>query len=127
MRLVRRRIGGSSGNKKLHGWEFGRFTRLLEYKAEEVGILVSRESERDTSKSCCECGACDGSNRVERGLYVCSECSMTANADVNGAENIRQKITQNPRCGDMSNGRLARPQVCVFDMTAGLFKSKSAV
>jgi len=38
---------GKRGNKKLHGWEFDRFTRLLEYKAEEHGILVDRTSERD--------------------------------------------------------------------------------
>ncbi|GGJ14071.1 hypothetical protein GCM10008995_24940 [Halobellus salinus] len=31
---------GKRGNKKLHGWEFDRFTRLLGYKAEEHGILV---------------------------------------------------------------------------------------
>jgi putative transposase len=43
---------GKRGNKKLHGWEFDRFTHLLEYKAEEHGILVDRTSERDTSKTC---------------------------------------------------------------------------
>ena len=38
------------GNKKLHGWEFDRFTRLLEYKAEAYGILVDRVDEENTSK-----------------------------------------------------------------------------
>lgn len=41
---------GRSRNKKLHGWEFDRFTRLLEYKAEEHGILVDRVDEENTSK-----------------------------------------------------------------------------
>jgi transposase len=47
---------GRSGNKKLHGWEFARFTDLLEYKAEEHGILVTRVDESNTSKTCSAVG-----------------------------------------------------------------------
>lgn len=112
---------GRSGNKKLHGWEFDRFTTLLEYKAEEHGILVDRVSERDTSKTCSCCGRKRDANRVERGLYVCNSCGVTMNADVNGAVNIRRKITQNPPTEDMSNGRLARPAVRLFNQTSGSF------
>ncbi|MFB6283278.1 MAG: RNA-guided endonuclease InsQ/TnpB family protein [Halobacteria archaeon] len=111
---------GKNGNKKLHGWEFERFTRLLEYKAEEKGILVTRVSEENTSKTCCCCGKISDSNRVERGLYRCSSCNETMNADVNGAVNIRRKITQNPPSVDMSNGCLAQPEVYLFDATAGI-------
>ncbi|XGI84756.1 RNA-guided endonuclease InsQ/TnpB family protein (plasmid) [Halorutilales archaeon Cl-col2-1] len=114
------RSWGKSGNKKLHGWEFDRFTRLLEYKAEEYGILVERVDEENTSKTCCCCGKIDDSNRVERGLYVCSSCDTVMNADVNGAINIRRKITQSPPSEDMSNGCLAQPGVYLFDTTAGI-------
>ena len=112
---------GQAGNKKLHGWEFARFTDLLEYKAEEHGILVTRTDEENTSKTCSCCGHIRDSNRVERGLYVCSSCGVTMNADVNGAVNIRRKITQSPPTGDMSNGRLARPGVFLFDRESGRF------
>ncbi len=112
---------GVSGNKKLHGWEFDRFTNLLEYKAEEYGILVDRESERDTSKTCSCCGRKRNKNRVERGLYVCDSCGKPMHADVNGAVNIRRKITQTPPTGDMSNGCLAQPGVFLFDRESGLF------
>ncbi len=95
---------GRSGNKKLHGWEFDRFTNLLEYKAEEYGILVDRVDEENTSKTCSCCGQIWDSNRVERGLYVCSSCETTMNADVNSAVNIRRRTTQSPPTGDMSNG-----------------------
>jgi putative transposase len=118
---------GKQGNKKLHGWEFDRFTNLLEYKAEEHGILVDRTSERDTSKTCSCCGRKCGSNRVERGLYVCESCSVTINADVNGAVNIRRKITQNPPTRDMSNGRLARPVAYLFNQTSGSFRPREQV
>ncbi len=117
------RTWGKSGNKKLHGWEFEKFTDLLEYKAEEEGITVERIDENNTSKTCSSCGVVDGRNRIERGLYVCSDCGSVMNADVNGAENIRKKITQNPE-RDMSNGCVAQPSTYLFDRTAGIFKPK---
>ncbi len=114
---------GKSGNKKLYGWEFEKFTEMLEYKAEAKGITVERIDEEDTSKTCSSCGKVDGSNRVERGLYVCDSCGAVMNADVNGAENIRRKITQNPE-RDMSNGCVAQPSTYLFDRTAGTFQPK---
>ena len=112
---------GAAGNKKLHGWEFARFTRRLEYKAEAHGILVDRVDEENTSKTCSCCGQIRGANRVERGLYVCGSCETTMNADVNGAVNIRRKITQSPSMRDMSNGWLAQPGVVLFDRESGRF------
>jgi len=85
---------GKHGNLDLHSWAFDRFTKLLNYKAEMEGISVEKVSERDTSKSCSCCGRTRDANRVERGLYVCDECETVANADVNGAENIRQKVSR---------------------------------
>jgi transposase len=115
---------GHAGNKELHGWEFARFTDLLEYKAEEHGILVTRTDEEHTSKTCSCCGQISDSNRVERGLYVCDSCGVPMNADVNGAVNIRRKITQSPPTRDMSNGRLARSGVFLFDRESGSFNTR---
>jgi putative transposase len=97
---------GDHGNLDLHGWAFDRFTEMLEYKATEHGISVERVDECDTSKSCAACGTTDNSQRVERGLYVCDHCGLVANADVNGAENIRQKVLPSLACdgGDRDNG-----------------------
>ena len=64
---------------------------------------------------CSCCGRKRDANRVERGLFVCESCGTMMNADVSGAVNIRRKRTQNPPTGDMSNGRLARPAVCLFN------------
>ena len=112
---------GKHGNLDLHGWAFDRFTTMLEYKAEMQGIAVETVSERDTSKTCSVCGTKADSNRVERGLYDCDECGTVANADVNGAENIRQKSTSESRSRDRSNGCLAQPAVRLFDTTEGRF------
>jgi len=43
---------------------------------------------------------------------------MVANADCNGAENIRQKITPNPSV-DRGNGCLTQPSVYLFDKSTG--------
>ncbi|EMA52314.1 RNA-guided endonuclease InsQ/TnpB family protein [Halococcus thailandensis] len=111
---------GKHGNLDLHGWAFDRFTTMLEYKAEMQGIAVETVSERDTSKTCSVCGTKADSQRVERGLYDCDECGTVANADTNGAENIRRKSTSES-IEDRSNGWLAQPAVRLFDKTRGVF------
>ena len=120
---------GKHGNLDLHSWAFDRFTDLLEYKAETEGISVEEVSERDTSKSCSCCARKRDANRVERGLYVCDECDMVANADVNGAENIRQKVSPSLACdgGDRSNGWLAQPSTFLFDKETGAFEPQEQV
>jgi putative transposase len=120
---------GKHGNLDLHGWPFDRFTAMLEYKGEAVGIGVVRKSERDTSKTCSACGRKRRTNRVERGLYVCDECGLVANADTNGAENIRQKVLPNLATdgGDRDTGWLAQPVVRLFDRSEGRFAPREQV
>jgi len=120
---------GDHGNLDLHGWAFDRFTTLLDYKPEAEGIDVELVSERDTSKSCSACGHTDDNQRVERGLYVCDKCDTVANADVNGAENIRQKVLSSLATdgGDRDNGRLAQPAVQLFGRSEGVFAPREQV
>ena len=67
------------------------------------------------------------SQRVEHGLYVCNDCGLVANADCNGAENIRQKVLLNLATdgGDKDNGWLAQPATRLFDRTRGAFFPRS--
>ena len=112
---------GDHGNLDLHGWAFDRFTTMLTYKAEAEEIDIEPGSERDTSKSCSVCGHTDDCQRVERGLYVCDECGLVANADTNGGENIRRKGTSESSREDRSNGWMAQSGVRRFDATEGRF------
>ena len=109
---------GKTANKWLHTWAFDRVYQYLNYKGAEHGVEVLKENEWNTSKTCCACGDTADSNRVERGLYVCDSCGLVANADCNGAENIKQKITPNPS-QDRSTGCLAQPSVYLFDTSTG--------
>jgi putative transposase len=116
---------GKHGNLDLHMWAFDRFTSILEYKAKRRGIEIVEVSEEDSSKTCCVCGKKDGSQRVERGLYVCQTHNDAFNADVNGAENIRLDLNESnsesaPEFGgDRSTGWLAQPDVYLYDLTRG--------
>jgi putative transposase len=90
-------------------------------------------SERNTSKTCCVCGREDGSQRAERGLYVCEECDAAFNADANGAENIRLDInasnSESPPVldGDRSIGWLAQPAVYLYDLSRGFQPQREVV
>jgi putative transposase len=120
---------GSHGNLDLHAWPFDRFPSMLEYKGEAVGINVLREDERGTSKTCSGCGKEDKSQRVERGLYVCDACGLVANADCNGAENLRQEVLPNRATdgGDRDTGWMAQPAVRLFDRSEGTFAPREQV
>ena len=111
---------GRHGNKRLHDWAFDTVLSHIEYKAEERGIEVERvdEYELATSITCCVCGMKADSNRVERGLYVCENCELVANSDLNAAENMRATVTPSP-AEDRSNGCLAQPSVRLFDKQTG--------
>ncbi|MFC7078277.1 RNA-guided endonuclease InsQ/TnpB family protein [Haloarcula halophila] len=111
---------GRHGNKRLHDWAFDTLLSHIEYKAEERGIEVERvdEYELATSITCCACGMKADSNRVERGLYVCENCELVANSDLNAAENMRATVTPSPSV-DRSNGCLAQPSVRLFDKSTG--------
>lgn len=111
---------GRHGNKKIHDWPFDTILNMIEYKAEERGINVERVDEAGlrTSKTCCACGVEASANRVERGLYVCDECGLVANADLNAAENMRATVTPSP-AKDRSTSCLAQPAVRLFDKSTG--------
>ena len=111
---------GRHGNKRLHDWAFETLLSHIEYKAEQHGIDVERVDEAGlkTSKTCCVCGMKADSNRVERGLYVCENCDLVANSDLNAAENMRKTVTPSPS-QDRSNGCLAQPSVRLFDKQTG--------
>jgi len=75
-----------------------------------VGIKVIRTSEEYMSQTCSSCGVIRKSNRQYRGLYVCKDCGMVLNADVNASINILQKkVPKSQWIGD--RGCLSRPLV----------------
>jgi hypothetical protein len=119
-------VTGVSTAPDLYRWAFDCFASILDYEAEAEETDVTVGSERGISKTCSACGTKDGNQRVERGLYVCEECDTVANAEVNGAENIRRKVTLSPS-PDRSNSWLAQPSVRLFDCSEGRFVPREQV
>jgi putative transposase len=120
---------GDHGSVDSHRWAFSRFTTLLNDKTEAEGIDVELPPERDTSKLCSACGHTDDNQRVERVRYVCETCDTVANADVNGAENTRQKVLPSLATGDgdRDTGWLAQPAVRLFGRSEGVFAPRKQV
>ncbi|WP_199243767.1 zinc ribbon domain-containing protein [Haloplanus rallus] len=56
----------------------------------------------------------DDSQRADRGLHVCEECGLVANADVTGAENIRQKVLPNLACDGRDGDNDWMAQQCSY-------------
>jgi putative transposase len=101
---------GKKNNQNFVFVPFLKLVKQIEYKSEMVGINVIRTREEYTSQKCSCCGVVRKSNRKYRGLYVCTDCGMVLNADVNASINILQKeVPKSKWIGD--RGCLSRPLV----------------
>jgi putative transposase len=80
------------GNKRrLHSWSFAQLYDFITYKAQERGIQVVKIDPRHTSQTCSRCGYQHRSNRRSQSLFLCRQCGYCLNADLNAAQNIREK------------------------------------
>ncbi|WP_369018480.1 transposase [Thermatribacter velox] len=100
-------------NQRLHAWPYRKLINMLRYKGALVGVTIRDDvEEKSTSIACHACGKVMPSNRRYRGLYICP-CGWRAQADVNGALNIFERVHQvSPVKG--SSGRVARPAVVSY-------------
>lgn len=76
---------------KLHSWSFAQLGSFLEYKAALAGVPLVKIDPRYTSQRCGKCGHTEKANRKSQSVFSCKSCGHTANADHNGAGNIRLK------------------------------------
>ncbi len=96
-RGITRMNAGRRVNERLHRIPFGRFVRLLTYKAAEHGITVTTINEAYTSQACSRCGYRDRANRRRRGWFHCRRCDFQLNADVNAARNMLWRVVPSSR------------------------------
>src|SRR6266487_4879991 len=85
----------TDSQRRLHSWSFAQFQNFLVYKAQEQGIAVGRIDPRHTSQTCSRCGYQHRSNRRSQSLFLCRSCGYCLNADLNAAQNIREKHLAN--------------------------------
>lgn len=78
-------------NRSILNQGFYEFRRQLEYKALWRGGQVIAVNPKYTSQTCFKCGHVAKENRLSQALFECVKCGYTANADVNAAQNIKQR------------------------------------
>lgn len=100
---------GKKNNQKFTSVPFNKLIKMIQYKAEERGIVFKLVTEEYTSQTCSSCGYRSRSNRKHRGLFVCKKCKLVINADVNAARNIAKKAFPESLNGIGDSGRVTQP------------------
>jgi len=73
--------------KSISDASWGRFTRMIAYKAEGAGGQVIRVDLRNTSQLCSQCGEMVEKTLSQR-IHVCPCCGLVMDRDLNGALNV---------------------------------------
>ncbi len=95
---IRERI---SDGKKFQQWAFNSLRTMVEYKAEECGIVVDTVKPQYTSQQCSKCGCTLEENRDDQ-QFECLDCGYTTNADYNAAKNVARKLALKLQRGQKS-------------------------
>lgn len=74
--------------KKFHTWAFNQLYGYVEYKAEAVGIDVTKVPPQYTSHRCSRCGHTARNNRPTQADFSCQKCGYEVHADYNAAKNV---------------------------------------
>lgn len=72
----------------VHSWHFHQLQKFIIYKAEQAGIRAEAVDPFETSQCCSACGA-EGTRTGDH--FSCPRCGRGRHADLNAAENIRQR------------------------------------
>ena len=81
-------IRGESDWDGIHSWHFSQLQEFIIYKAEKAGIRVETVDPFKTSQRCSACGT-EGARDGDH--FECPDCDRGRHADLNAAENIRQR------------------------------------
>jgi IS605 OrfB family transposase len=105
-----------SDGKKFQQWAFNILQTMVEYKAEESGIIVEIVKPQYTSQQCSKCGCTLEENRDDQ-HFECLDCGYTANADYNAAKNVARKLALKLQQGQKS---LAGGAFCQYALKSGM-------
>lgn len=112
-----RKAGTSKGklvNYIINSFPYSMFQHMLTYKCLDRGIKVVKVSPQYTSKRCSRCGSLN-TKRPTQVEFVCVDCGLHLDADLNGARNIvgaymaSQWAVVSPALSQSSSGRKLVP------------------
>jgi len=82
-------------NRDKNTWSFNQLQTFIVYKCFMKGVKAVYVDPSYTSQTCNKCGYIDKNNRRTQSEFACLACGHTSNADVNAAQNIRDRYVQN--------------------------------
>jgi hypothetical protein len=110
------------------GW--GMLKTYLQYKGQQAGRCVEIVSERNTTRTCNSCKARTGPSGLDMLIvrtWVCRECGVTHDRDVNAARNILSAgRLPPPVSGNESSLSVAEPSQTYSRCEAGISAMKAA-
>jgi putative transposase len=110
------------------GW--GMLKTQLQYKGRQAGRCVLIVSERNTTRACSSCGALSGPSGLDMLVvrrWVCRECGVTHDRDVNAARNTLSAGRLPPSVsGNESSFSVAEPSQTYRRCEAGISAMKAA-
>ena len=90
---------GTKDNQRMHQWVFGRFRRMVKYKARLAGLTVADDINEAYTSSTCPC--CGDRSLVSRNwAEVCKDCDVEFHHDEVGSLNIRKKYLDGDEWSD---------------------------
>ena len=84
-RMVKQKAGLNRAILR-QGWS--EFERMLEYKLKRIHGKLIKVDPKFTSQKCSECGHVDKNSRQNQEDFLCTNCGVHKNADINAAKNI---------------------------------------
>jgi IS605 OrfB family transposase len=87
-----KKLGTSKGklvNYIINSIPYSMFQNFLKYKCLDLGIKVEKIHPAYTSKTCSRCGS-RNTSRPRQEDFVCLDCNLRLNADLNGSRNIEK-------------------------------------
>ena len=87
-RSARTGMKGKKASQKINQMAYDRLHAEQRYKNLMRGVQTDSWTEKNTSSTCCFCGARNPAWRKHRGLWVCGKCGLILQADLNGAANL---------------------------------------
>ena len=90
--------GLTNVNREMSDNSFHFFKTMLKYKCQEKCKHLHLVNPAYTSQTCSYCGSVDKKYRLSQSEFVCTNCGLIINADVNAAQNILRKgITESTK------------------------------
>jgi len=93
---------------RMHTFAYKRLTEFIIYKGAEIGVNnIKVIPETFTSKTCHKCESTD-TERPTQASFICNNCGLQYNADVNGAINIAKRFWVSYACSNCSSLKTTR-------------------